>query len=62
LKNASDDFKFSAAVAWFGLKLRDSNLVPNKSSEEIKKLAKEGLSNDEDGYKAEFVRLVETVK
>ncbi|POY41130.1 hypothetical protein C3L50_00965 [Flavobacterium alvei] len=62
LKNASDDFKFSASVAWFGLKLRDSNLAPNKSSEEIKKLAKEGLSNDEDGYKAEFIRLVETVK
>ena len=62
LKNSSDDFKFSSAVAWFGLKLRDSNLVPNKSSEEIKKLAKEGLSNDEDGYKAEFIRLVETVK
>nr|WP_228520827.1 VWA domain-containing protein [Flavobacterium sp. HJJ] len=62
LKNSSDDFKFSAAVAWFGLKLRDSNLVPNKSSEDIKKLAKEGLSNDEDGYKAEFIRLVETMK
>ena len=62
LKNSSDDFKFSAAVAWFGLKLRDSNLVPNKSSEEIKKLAKDGLSNDEDGYKAEFIRLVEIVK
>ena len=62
LKNSSDDFKFSTAVAWFGLKLRDSNLVPNKSSEDIKKLAKEGLSNDEEGYKAEFIRLVETVK
>ena len=62
LKSSSDDFKFSAAVAWFGLKLRDSNLVPNKSSEEIKKLAKDGLSNDEDGYKAEFIRLVEIVK
>nr|WP_315145815.1 von Willebrand factor type A domain-containing protein [uncultured Flavobacterium sp.] len=62
LKNSSDDFKFSTAVAWFGLKLRDSNLVPNKSSEEIKKLAKKGLSNDEEGYKAEFIRLVETVK
>jgi Ca-activated chloride channel homolog len=62
LKNASTDFKFSAAVAWFGLKLRDSNLVPNKETDKIKKLAKEGLSNDEDGYKAEFIRLVETVK
>lgn len=62
LKNSSDDFKFSTAVAWFGLKLRDSNLVPNKATEDIKKLAKEGLSNDDEGYKAEFVRLVETVK
>lgn len=62
LKSSSDDFKFSTAVAWFGLKLRDSNLVPNKATEDIKKLAKEGLSNDEDGYKAEFIRLVETVK
>lgn len=62
LKNSSDDFKFSAAVAWFGLKLRDSNLVPNKATEDIKKLAKEGLSNDEAGYKAEFIRLVETLK
>lgn len=62
LKNSSDDFKFSTAVAWFGLKLRDSNLVPNKATEDIKKLAKEGLSNDDEGYKTEFIRLVETVK
>ncbi|WP_447637997.1 YfbK domain-containing protein [Flavobacterium microcysteis] len=62
LNSTSNDFKFSAAVAWFGLKLRDSELIPNKSSKDIKKLAKEGLSNDEDGYKAEFIRLVESAK
>ncbi|PKW29754.1 Ca-activated chloride channel family protein [Flavobacterium lindanitolerans] len=62
LNAASNDFKFSAAVAWFGLKLRDSNLIPNKSLNDIKKLAKEGLSNDEEGYKAEFIRLVDSVK
>lgn len=62
LNNSSADFKFTTAVAWFGLKLRDSNLVLNKETEKIKKLAKEGLSNDEDGYKAEFIRLTETVK
>jgi Ca-activated chloride channel homolog len=61
LKNASEDLKFSSAVAWFGLKLRDSKLVTNKSSNDITTLAKEGLSNDVDGYKAEFVRLVEAV-
>ncbi|GGD31350.1 VWA domain-containing protein [Flavobacterium orientale] len=62
IENSSDDFKFSSAVAWFGLKLRDSKLVVNKESEAIKTLAKKGLSNDEDGYRAEFIRLVETVK
>ena len=59
LRNASADFKFSAAVAWFGLKLRDSKLIVSKSSEEIKKLAKLGLVNDTDGYKAEFIRLID---
>lgn len=62
LENSSDDFKFSAAVAWFGLKLRDSQLVQNKDSEAIKTLAKKGLSNDHDGYKSEFIRLVEILK
>ncbi len=61
-ENASKDFKFASAVAWFGLKLRDSKLVSNKESEEILKLAREGLHNDTDGYKAEFIRLVESVK
>lgn len=62
LQNSSDDFKFSASVAWFGLKLRDSKLVSNKSSEDIKKLANLGLSNDPDGYKAEFITLVEEIE
>ncbi|WP_298392371.1 von Willebrand factor type A domain-containing protein [Flavobacterium sp.] len=56
------DFKFSIAVAWFGLKLRNSKLVTNKSSLDIIALAKEGLINDTDGYRSEFIRLVESVK
>ncbi|PBJ14583.1 VWA domain-containing protein [Flavobacterium sp. ACN6] len=62
MEKASDDMKFSAAVAWFGLKLRDSKLIADKSSEEIVKLAKQGNSNDSEGYKAEFIRLVEGAK
>ncbi len=62
LKNASADFKFASSVAWFGLKLRDSKLITDKESTNIVGLAKEGLKNDKDGYKAEFVRLVESVK
>lgn len=62
LYQASGDFKFAAAVAWFGLKLRDSKLVKDKSSEAIIKLAREGLLNDPEGYRAEFVRLVNRIE
>ncbi len=59
LSQASSDFKFCSAVAWFGLNLRDSKLVKNKSLKDIKSLAKEGLVDDTEGYKAEFIRLIE---
>ncbi|WP_417354890.1 YfbK domain-containing protein [Flavobacterium sp.] len=62
LDKASADFKFAASVAWFGLKLRDSELIPSKSSKKIEKLAKEGIKNDTDGYKTEFIRLVNMVQ
>lgn len=61
LENSSQDFKFGSAVAWFGLKLRDSKLIVDSSKSNIKQLAKSGLVNDEDGYRAEFIRLVEAV-
>lgn len=62
LESSSTDFKFSTAVAWFGLKLRDSKLITNKSSDAVLKLAKQGVANDTDGYKAEFIRLIEGAK
>ncbi|UUV21754.1 YfbK domain-containing protein [Paenimyroides aestuarii] len=62
LKNASSDFKFASSVAWFGLKLRDSKLITDKESKHIIELAKQGIHNDKQGYKAEFIRLVESVK
>jgi Ca-activated chloride channel family protein len=60
LKSSSEDFKFATAVAWFGLILRDSKLVKNKSIEALLELANEGISTDSEGYREEFIRLVET--
>ncbi|WP_312076397.1 von Willebrand factor type A domain-containing protein [Chryseobacterium sp.] len=60
LSSASDDFKFSSAVAWFGLVLRNSKLITDKDLKEVEKLAKKGKGSDSEGYRAEFVRLVET--
>ncbi|MCW3169513.1 von Willebrand factor type A domain-containing protein [Chryseobacterium sp. 09-1422] len=62
LSSASDDFKFASAVAWFGLVLRNSDLIKNKDLKEVEKLGKKGRGNDEEGYRAEFVRLVETYR
>ena len=62
ISSASDDFKFASSVAWFGLVLRNSDLIKNKDLKEVEKLGKKGRGNDEEGYRAEFVRLVETYR
>ncbi|KQT18596.1 hypothetical protein ASG31_07735 [Chryseobacterium sp. Leaf404] len=60
--SASEDFKFASAVAWFGLVLRNSDLIKNKDLKDVQNLAKKGRGNDEEGYRAEFVRLVEAYR
>jgi Ca-activated chloride channel family protein len=62
LQKASEDFRFAASVAWFGLKLRDSDLITNKAIENIISLAKGAKVFDPDGYRAECIRLMETAK
>ncbi|MNK32489.1 von Willebrand factor [compost metagenome] len=62
LNNASSDFKFASSVAWFGLVLRQSEFIKEKDLNKIIELAKQGKSNDEDGYRSEFIRLVESYK
>ncbi len=60
--SASPDFKFASSVAWFGLTLRNSNLIKNKDVNKIEELAKDGKGKDEEGYRAEFIKLIETYK
>lgn len=60
--NASKDFTFSAAVAEFGLLIRDSDFKGDASFEQIIALAKSSRGHDEEGYRAEFIRLVELSK
>jgi len=57
---ASDDFKFAAAIAEFGLLLRDSQYKQNASYEQVIALAKSAKGKDDKGYRAEFVRLAES--
>ncbi|HFK5528115.1 TPA: von Willebrand factor type A domain-containing protein [Elizabethkingia anophelis] len=62
LNNTSDDFRFAADVAWFGMKLRDSQYLKDKETKSILNLGKSATKNDPDGYRNEFLKLVELVK
>ena len=62
LSETSDDFRFAAAVAEFGLLLRDSEYKAQASYDQVVELAKNAFGKDEEGYRKEFVRLVESAK
>ena len=54
----SDNFRFSAAVASFGMLLRDSEFKGTSSYSEVFKMAQKAKGKDEEGYRAEFLNLV----
>lgn len=58
LEDASTNFKFSAAVAEFGMILRGSQYKGKANFEDILKLANQSQGDDVEGYRAEFIRLV----
>ncbi|HEX6171209.1 MAG TPA: VWA domain-containing protein [Chitinophagaceae bacterium] len=62
LGKTSDNFRFSAAVAEFGLLLRNSEYKQEASFEQVVALAKGARGRDEYGYRSEFFRLVESAR
>lgn len=58
----SSDFRFASAVAMFGQLLRDSDFKGNATYDKVIEIAKQGLNNDDKGYRREFIRLVEAAK
>ena len=62
VNKTSDNYRFSAAVAQFGLLLRDSKFKGNSSFDSVLLLARGAKGNDHFGYRAEFIKLVETCK
>ena len=55
----SDDFRFAAAVAEFGMLLRDSEHRGRSSVDDVLSLARGALGEDPHGHRRAFVRLVE---
>ena len=55
---APEDLKFAAAVAEFGMILRDSEYKGNGTFENVLQWAVEGKGADREGYRADFIDLV----
>jgi Ca-activated chloride channel family protein len=60
MNQASDNFIFSASVASFGLLLRDSEYKGESNYKMIISMAKKAKGMDEEGYRSEFISLVES--
>jgi Ca-activated chloride channel family protein len=62
MEDASENLRFAAAVSEFGMILRNSEFKGSSSLDEAARLAKSARGEDEEGYRSEFVRLIDTVK
>ena len=62
LEKTSENFRFSSAVAEFGLLLRNSEFKGSANYEQVLNLAKNAFGKDSEGYRAEFLKLVKTAK
>ena len=62
LARASADFKFTAAVASYGMLLRNSPQNGSWGWNDVLSLAEQGVGTDREGYRAEFVDLARTAQ
>ncbi len=56
------DARFAMAVAAFGQKLRGGDYVGGFGYDQIAAVARSARGDDDDGYRAEFIDLVEMAK
>ena len=61
-KTPSEDFRFASAVAEFALIMSDSKFKGDASFDRILDRARHAKGEDLEGYRAEFIRLVETAQ
>jgi Ca-activated chloride channel family protein len=57
---ATNNCRFSASVVQFGMLLRESDYMDNTNYEKTMSLAKSAKGEDGEGYRSEFIKLVET--
>ncbi|RQO72397.1 hypothetical protein DBR43_14470 [Pedobacter sp. KBW06] len=59
-EGASNNFRFAAAVAEFGMLLRQSDFKQNASFDQVISLVKQSMGKDTEGYRYEFLKLVKS--
>ncbi|WP_333577083.1 vWA domain-containing protein [Sphingobacterium sp.] len=62
LKSVSEDLQFVTAVAELGLLLRDSDFKQKANFDQLIARAKASKGKDEEGYRAEFIRMAENAR
>lgn len=62
LEKTSDDFRFAAAVAMFGMLLRDSEHKGEATYNDAFALAKKALGADEESYRKDFLEMIRKAK
>jgi Ca-activated chloride channel family protein len=60
LTKTSDNLRWSASVAAFGMLLRESDHVKNFSYDEVVQLAQSARGKDDEGYRAEFISMAKS--
>lgn len=62
LVKMSDNFRFAAAVAEFGMLLRNSEFKSSASYNNVVRMARKAKGKDELGYRTEFIKLAENAQ
>ena len=62
LNKTTDNFRFSASVAMFGMLLRQSEFVQDSSFEQAIALAEGAKGKDKEGYRAEYVKIAKSAQ
>jgi len=61
LNRTSENFRWSAAVAAFGMQLRDSEYVKDFTYQDVLQLAQNARGKDQEGYRIEFINMVKSL-
>ncbi len=59
-ESASDNFKFAASVAEFGMLLRGSDFKQSASFDHVIRTASQAMGADREGYRSEFIKLAKS--